>query len=41
QAREEMIQKSKQMGAPVVDIGGEFIVGFDKEKIVKLLNIQE
>ena len=40
-AREEMIQKSKQIGAPVIDIDGEFIVGFDKNKIVKLLNIQE
>lgn len=38
---EEMIQKSGQMGVPVVDIGGEIVVGFDKEKIVKLLNIKE
>lgn len=39
QAREEMIQKSGQMGVPVVDIDGEIIVGFDKERISKLLNI--
>ncbi len=38
-AREEMIQKSRQMGVPVVEIDGEIIVGFDKEKISKLLNI--
>jgi len=41
EALEEMSQKSGQMSVPVVDIGGEMIVGFDKEKINKLLNIQE
>lgn len=39
EAREEMINKSKQMGVPVVEIDGEIIVGFDKEKISELLNI--
>jgi glutaredoxin-like YruB-family protein len=38
-AREEMIEKSGQMGVPVVDINGEFIVGFDKARISKLLGI--
>ncbi len=38
-AREEMVEKSKQMGVPVIDINGEFIVGFEKEKISKLLGI--
>jgi len=41
QARDEMIQRSGQIGAPVVEIDGEIIVGFDKAKICKLLNIQE
>jgi len=40
-AREEMIKKSGQMGVPVVDIDGEIVVGFDREKICKLLNIKE
>lgn len=40
-AREEMIKKSKQMGVPVVDIDGQIIVGFDKEKISQLLSIKE
>ncbi|MBI2041951.1 MAG: glutathione S-transferase N-terminal domain-containing protein [Candidatus Nealsonbacteria bacterium] len=40
QAREEMINKSGQMGVPVVDIDGEIIVGFDKGKISKLLGIK-
>lgn len=41
QAREEMITKSGQMGVPVLEINGEIIVGFDKKKIVQLLNIKE
>ena len=40
-AREEMVKKSKQMGVPVVEIDNEIIIGFDKEKISKLLNIKE
>jgi len=40
-AREEMIQKSQQMGVPVVEIDGQIIVGFDKKKIVQLLKIKE
>ena len=39
--QEEMIKRSGQMGVPVVDIDGEIIVGFDKEKITKLLKINE
>ena len=38
---EELVKKSGQMGVPVVDIDGEIVVGFDREKIVKLLNIKE
>jgi len=41
EAREEMIKKSGQMGVPVVEIDGEIVAGFDKEKICKLLNIKE
>lgn len=37
--REEMIQKSGQLGVPVIEIGGELIIGFDKEKIRQLLGI--
>jgi glutaredoxin len=36
---QKMIKESGQMGVPVVDIDGEIIVGFDKEKIDKLLKI--
>lgn len=38
-AAEEMIQKSGQMGVPVVDIDGQIIVGFDKEKIRQSLGL--
>jgi len=41
EAAKEMIDKSGQMGVPVVDIDGEIIVGFDKEKIEQLLNIKK
>ena len=40
-ALKEMVEKSGQMGVPVVEIDGEIVVGFDKEKICKLLNIQK
>ncbi|UCD04431.1 MAG: glutaredoxin family protein [Candidatus Woesearchaeota archaeon] len=32
-AREEMIEKSGQMGVPVIEINEKIIVGFDKEKL--------
>jgi len=33
----EMIEKSGQMGVPVIDIDGEIVVGFDKKKIQELI----
>ena len=36
---EEMVQKSGQMGVPVLDIDGEIIIGFDKERIRQALGI--
>lgn len=36
---QEMVQKSGQMAVPVIDIDGEIIVGFDKEKIRKALGL--
>ncbi len=38
---DEMIEKSGQMSVPVVDIDGQFIIGFDKGKINELLKIKE
>lgn len=39
-ARDEMINKSHQMGVPVIDVDGEIVVGFDKEKLTKLTQIK-
>jgi len=36
---QEMIEKSGQMGVPVVDIDGQIIVGFDKSALKKALGI--
>jgi len=36
---QEMINKSGQMGVPVIEIDGNIIVGFDKEKIKEVLGI--
>lgn len=39
-ARDEMIQKSGQMGVPVIDVDGQLIVGFDRRKLSELLSIK-
>ena len=36
-AAREMIEKSGQMGVPVIEIGENIVIGFDKEKIEELL----
>ncbi len=38
-AADEMVKKSGQMGVPVLDMDGEIIVGFDKDKIKQLLGL--
>ncbi|MCA9352954.1 glutaredoxin family protein [Patescibacteria group bacterium] len=35
--REEMIQKTNQMGVPVIDIDGNIVIGFSEAKIKELL----
>jgi len=37
----EMVEKSGQMGVPVLDIDGQIVVGFDKKKISEILNLKE
>lgn len=37
--RKEMIEKSGQMGVPVIIIGEELIVGFNKPQIAQLLGL--
>ena len=38
-AREEMVQKSHQFGVPVIEIGKEIFVGFDRAGIAKALGL--
>ncbi|MBI4441653.1 glutaredoxin family protein [Candidatus Woesearchaeota archaeon] len=40
EAREAMIEKTGQMGVPVIEIGDTIIVGFDKEAMKKALNLK-
>ena len=37
--RKEMIEKSGQMGVPVITVGNDLIVGFDETKLRELLAI--
>ncbi|HEY4483271.1 MAG TPA: glutaredoxin domain-containing protein [Candidatus Paceibacterota bacterium] len=39
-AREYMSKRSGQMGVPVIEIGNEIIIGFDKARISELLGIR-
>jgi len=41
EAAQYMVAKTGQMGVPVSEIDGEFIIGFDREKIAELLNIHD
>ena len=36
---QEMVEKSGQMGVPVIDVNGQIIVGFDRERLKSSLGI--
>ncbi|OGL95653.1 NrdH-redoxin [Candidatus Uhrbacteria bacterium RIFOXYB12_FULL_58_10] len=36
----EMIEKTKQMGVPVIEVDDELIIGFDEKKLKKALGIK-
>ena len=38
--RQEMVEKSGQMGVPVISVGNEIIVGFDEPRLRELLKIK-
>lgn len=38
-ARDEMVEKSGQLGVPVIDIDGNIVVGFDKPRLSQLLGV--
>ena len=37
---EKMVEISGQMGVPVIDIDGNIVIGFDREKVDELLNLK-
>lgn len=39
--RQEMIEKSGQMGVPVIFVGEDMVIGFDKRRLSELLGISE
>jgi glutaredoxin 3 len=39
QALEEMINKSHQLGTPVIEVDGEIVVGFDQTKLAQLIGV--
>ena len=40
EAQKEMIQKSQQMGVPVIDVNGKIVVGFDRPALTELLGLK-
>ena len=40
-AREIMIDKSAQMSVPVIEMGGEIIVGFDEARLEEIVKKQK
>ncbi|NLW08392.1 MAG: NrdH-redoxin [Firmicutes bacterium] len=38
---EEMIEKTGQMGVPVLEIDDQIVIGFDRRKISELLGLAE
>ncbi|MFA5232375.1 MAG: glutaredoxin domain-containing protein [Candidatus Paceibacterota bacterium] len=41
EAQKEMVEKTKQATVPVLDIDGQFVVGFDRKKICEILGIED
>ncbi len=39
--RQEMIEKSGQMGVPVITVGSDMIVGFNKPRLQELLGLSD
>lgn len=39
EARQEMLEKSQQMGVPVIDVDGTILVGFNEPKLRELLSV--
>ena len=40
EARKKLVEKTGQMAVPVIEVGEETIIGFDKNKLSELLDIK-
>lgn len=40
QARDDMVRKAGVLAVPVIDVDGQVVIGFDKQKLSSLLGIQ-
>jgi len=40
-AREEMVEKSQQLGVPVIDVDGNIVIGFDQRTLENLLGLKK
>ena len=38
--RAEMVEKSGQLGVPVIDVAGDIVVGFDEKVLKQLLEVK-
>ena len=41
QARNDMVQKSGQLGVPVITVDDEVVVGFDESRLSELLGVKK
>ena len=39
EAAKEMVEKTSQMGVPVMEADGKFVIGFNREEVKKVLGI--
>jgi glutaredoxin 3 len=40
-AREEMVEKSQQLGVPVIEVDDNIIIGFDQRTLEKVLELKK
>lgn len=40
QARDAMVEKSGQLGVPVIEVKGNIVIGFDEKKLAELLGLK-
>jgi glutaredoxin-like YruB-family protein len=38
--RNELVEKSGQMGVPVIDVDGQILIGYDRATLAKLIGIE-